>query len=118
MQDMYMANELTYVISSYLEDIYEYEYDYDEYSFIASGLEEKVEEYVYGELGLPELNESRRKVEEIAKKIAEGTGREELKERGMYETWSNLEKFAAENGVEFDRKDAPIDKHDLHAHNF
>lgn len=115
LQDLYIADDLMREIGDYAEDKYEYDYGYDEYDFIASGVEEDAEDYVYNKLGLPEYNQTKRKVREIAKKIGEGTGREELMDEGRYSTWSNLVKFAEENGIEFHRKSAPIDKHDLFA---
>lgn len=117
--DLRIADDVMREVGDYLGDIMEYQYDDDEYEFMASGWRERVEEYVYETLGYPRYNEAIQKVEAIAQKIAEGTGLDELSEADsqfVWNTWPNLVKFAEENGVTINRPDTPFTKFDLDGH--
>ena len=113
--NLQIADDVMDVVGDYLGDIYEYDYDEDEYAFLASGWEKRVEDYVYKTLGYPEYNDMRRHVREIVQRISENTGLYELAENddGWYYP---LQKFAEENGVAINRPPTPITKQDLDRH--
>lgn len=111
-----IADNVMMWAGDFLEDIYEYDYGYDEYEFVNSGWDERVYDYVYETLGYPEFNNMRRVVDEIAQRIAKGTGIEELGDTDD-DWYPNLVDFAEEHGIEMEYAPDLSDlKRDLDVH--